>query len=137
MLRPAGYNTRQRETILNYIVSLNGAHITAAEIAEHFEQEGVSIGRATIFRCLDRLTSDGIIRRYVTDGMSGACYQYADTGEKCHQHLHLKCESCKKLLHLECDKLSEIQSHIFSEHSFRVNGMKTVLYGKCNSCLRK
>ena len=137
MVRPASYNTRQRETVLNYIASLDGNHVTAAQIAEHFKEEGIPISRTTIFRCLEKLTSDGIIRRYITDGSSGACYQYARNTGICHKHFHLKCEDCEKLLHLECSMLGEIQSHVFSEHSFQVNAMKTVLYGKCDKCLKK
>ena len=137
MARPASYNTRQRETVLNYIASLDGAHVTAAQIAEHFEGKDIAISRTTIFRCLDKLTRDGTIRKYITDGISGACYQYASNTKICHAHFHLKCEDCEKLLHLECDKLSEIESHILNEHSFQVNAMKTVLYGKCDTCLKK
>jgi Fur family ferric uptake transcriptional regulator len=138
--RPANYKTKQREAILNYIASLDGGHVTAAQIAEHFEKDNVSVGRTTIYRYLDKLTESGKIRRYTTDGISGACYQYAgESGEKsnCRSHLHLKCEECGKLQHFDCDTLTNLQQHVWDKHAFKVNALKTVLYGKCDACLKK
>ena len=137
MTRPLRYKTKQSEVILDYIVSLNGAHVTAAQIVEHFEKEGISVGRTTIYRHLDKLSESGKLYRYTTDGVSGACYQYAGDTENCDTHIHLKCEGCGELLHLECDKLNEIQRHVYNEHAFQVNTLKTVLYGKCGACYNK
>ena len=136
MKRAANYNTKQREAILNYIISLEGAHVTAAQIAEHFEKEYSPIGRATIYRYLDKLTESGKLRRYTTDGISGACYQHIDNRENCHAHLHLKCEQCGELQHVDCETLDELQHHFFNKHDFEVNPLKTVLYGKCGNCIQ-
>ena len=136
MKRTTNYKTKQREAILDYIASLNGTHATAAQIVEHFTNEDAPIGRTTVYRYLDKLTEIGKVRRYITDGISGACYQHIDNSNKCHSHLHLKCEECGELLHLECDILNELQLYIFDKHTFEVNALKTVLYGKCGNCLR-
>ena len=137
MNRATNYKTKQREAILNYIISLHGNHVTAAQIVEHFDKEDVSIGRTTVFRHLEKLSKSGKIRRYITDGISGACYQNVSNGEDCHSHLHLKCEGCKELLHLKCETFSELENHVFDKHAFQVNALKTVLYGKCDVCLQK
>ena len=137
MSRPANYQTRQREAILDYILSLEGAHVTAAQIAEHFAKEEVPIGRATIYRQLDLLMESGQLRKYTTDGVSGACYQQTEARENCREHFHLKCEDCGRLLHMECDDLQALQRHIFDQHAFEINALKTVLYGKCSACLQK
>ena len=134
MARSVNYNTRQREAILNYILSLKDTHVTAAQIAEHFECENVPIGRTTIYRHLDKLVGDGLLRRYITDGISGACYQHVDSDENCRVHMHLKCEDCGKLQHLDCDALNDIERHFLDKHAFTINAMKTVLYGKCGNC---
>ena len=136
-MRPINYNTKQSEAILKYIVSLEGAHITAAQIARHFEQEAVPIGKTTIYRHLDKLTENGKLRRYVTDGISGACYQYVGNEDICDAHLHLKCEGCGELLHLDCEELDSLERHVLDKHAFQVNTKKTVLYGKCDYCLQK
>ena len=137
MKRSADYKTKQRDAILKFIESLEDAHVTAAQIAEHFEKEGVAIGRTTIYRHLERLTERGELRKYTTDGVSGACYQSVSDGRDCEIHLHLKCEGCGELKHMECDTFNEIKHHVFSHHDFEVDAYKTVLYGKCGDCLNK
>ena len=134
MTRSGEYKTRQQKAILSYIASLDDSHVTAAQIVEHFEKEKIAIGRTTIYRHLDRLTESGKLRRYITDGVSGACYQHVGDMSECKIHLHLKCEGCGKLQHLDCDMLSEIQRHVLDEHSFRIDASRTVLYGNCDEC---
>jgi Fur family ferric uptake transcriptional regulator len=137
MQRPANYLTKQRQAILDYIISLEGAHVTAAQIAQHFASNTQPLGRTTVYRQLEKLTASGQIRRYTTDGISAACYQYAGEDKGCHFHAHLKCESCGVLHHLECDQLSEIQEHFSASHAFFVDPLKTVFYGKCAECTEK
>ena len=137
MARTKSYQTKQREAIMAFIISLNGEHVTAAQIVNHFNQENMAIGRTTVFRHLEKLTQGGILRRFTTDGISGACYQQVDATGDCHSHFHLKCESCGELQHLECGILDEIQEHLLGEHAFQVNALKTVLYGTCEHCQAK
>ena len=75
MSRSTSYKTKQREAILGYIASLKDAHVTAAQISQYFAKEALPVGKATIYRHLDKLTENGVLRRYVSDGISGACYQ--------------------------------------------------------------
>lgn len=133
MKRPTSYNTKQSEAILSYIASLNGAHVTVGQIAEHFEGMGISVGLTTIYRHLEKLVDRGVVRRYAPEG-TGACYQYMERHDDCGEHFHLKCESCGDLLHLKCDRLDDVKQHISDEHAFLINTMKVVLYGKCEKC---
>ena len=136
MAQSAKYKTKQREAILEYISMLEDVHVTAAQIVEHFEKENTPVGRTTIYRHLDKLTEDGKLRKYITDGVSGACYQHVENQNDCQTHLHLKCEDCGELQHLECEELEEIERHFLNEHAFKLNAMKTVLYGKCGNCAK-
>ncbi len=134
MQRPKTYHTRQSKAILDYLASLGQRHATASQVAEHFAGSGSPIGIATIYRHLDRLVGEGALRKYTIDGASGTCYQYAGEGPR-HPHIHLKCEGCGAVLHLECSVLEGIPDHVYREHSFQINPMRTVLYGKCLKCL--
>ncbi|MDR1691970.1 MAG: transcriptional repressor [Oscillospiraceae bacterium] len=129
------YNTKQRGAVLDYIRSLGDAHVTAAEIVSHFSRGEQPVGRTTVYRCLDRLTGDGMLRRYTTDGVSGACYQFTGGKDCCREHFHLKCERCGRLEHLECGALSELERHVLTRHEFLVNTQKTVFYGTCKKCV--
>ena len=88
MKRSTNYKTRQLEAVFNFVRSHKDAHVTAAQIVAHFEKNELPIGRTTVYRNLDKLTESGKIRRYITDGISGACYQYVED-ENCHSHFHL------------------------------------------------
>jgi Fur family ferric uptake transcriptional regulator len=136
-MRSESYRTKQREAIRSYIVSLEGSDVTAAQIVEHFKKADVAIGRTTVYRFLDRMVERGELRRYTIDGKVGSFYQLVDGGDNCHVHFHLKCEDCGSLEHLDCDELEEIQLHVFKEHAFQVNALKTVFYGKCSTCGEK
>ena len=134
MKRPSSYNTKQREAVLAYIVSFGNTHVTAAQITSHFESEKISVGRTTIYRYLDKLVQDGKLRKYNVDGISGACYRYIDGNDEQQKRLVLKCEDCGELVQLNCDELNEINQHILQDHTFKVNPVKTVFYGKCGLC---
>jgi len=134
LARHESYNTKQREAILGYIRSLDGEHVTAAQIAEHFKSGAPRVGRSTVYRYLGRLTDCGVLRKFFTDGVAGACYQHEDGTASPRASLHLKCENCGGLFHLECETASDLQSHVLSEHAFNINPARTVLYGRCGGC---
>lgn len=131
-MRSGNYKTRQLEAVLDYMIKHKDTHVTAAQIVEHFVVNEKGIGRTTVFRNLDKLAESGHVRRYVTDGVAGACYQYAE--EECHAHFHLKCNNCGELRHFECDELIGIQNHLLAGHSLKIDMAKTVFYGICEEC---
>ena len=128
------YNTKQRKIILDFLKE-NTAHVTALDIYEHLKTQGISIGLATIYRTLDKFVDDGLVKKFVIDEHSGACYQLLD-GVECETHFHLKCLKCGKLIHLSCNFMERMEKHIFDEHSFVVSSGKTVIYGLCADCTK-
>jgi Fur family ferric uptake transcriptional regulator len=133
--RPANYHTRQEEGILTYLKSLGGAHVTVGEVSRHFAGQGQRIGQTTVYRRLERLAAEGVLRKYPLGDGKSACYQYVDNGAACREHFHLVCESCGVLIHADCELLDTLQTHLLREHDFQVNTLKTVFYGTCEACL--
>ena len=127
------YNTKQRERILTYLKDNKDSNITAEEILNHFNSIGEKIGKATVYRFLNNLVKENIIKKYMVEGRNCSCYQYIE-GQNCEEHFHLKCEKCNKIIHLECDEFKEVQNHIAKEHKFQLDNLKTVFYGICESC---
>ena len=126
------YSTKQREAVLAFLKE-NNAHVTASDIIFHLKEQGETVSTATVYRTLERLEKDGVVKKMTIGDGSGACYQYVD-GEGCHEHFHLKCIICGKLLHLSCEFLHNMESHIFDEHGFTVSSGRTVIYGVCAQC---
>lgn len=131
------YKTKQRDQILNCLIKNKDRHITADKIRTVLNGEKSLVGKTTVYRYLDKLVSQGIVRKYMIEGGQSACYQYMERNGVCNKHFHLKCVDCGQLFHLECDYLGELDAHIKDHHDFHVDNSKTVLYGQCGSCAGK
>lgn len=129
-----GYKTRQRQAILDFLIENKESHVTVNRISDYLEQEGTHVGVTTIYRHLDKLLEQGLVRKYTVDGTTSACFQYANSDGQCHEHFHLKCEKCGRLIHLNCSHISEMCEHIFDEHGFKLDLFRTVFYGICSTC---
>lgn len=133
--KSGSYNTKQSCEILNYLKENAGSHFTSQDISDHFRAQGINIGQATIYRRLDRLTTEGLVNKYIIDEKSPACYEYVGTEhcshEKCY---HMKCEKCGKLIHLNCEEIDELFKHVSEEHGFLLDPRRTVFYGICAGC---
>ena len=133
----APYRTRQQEELIKYLRATPGQHHTAAQLREHFAAGQKAIGTTTIYRQLEKLEARGLVRKYINDG-EPACYQYAEDGTPgCHGHLHLKCGVCGRLIHLECEEFDRLAEHLYREHGFRTDPLRTSIYGVCRDCLAK
>ena len=131
------YRTRQKERIMDCLILNKNRHITADEILDELKKEDAKVGKTTVYRYLDKLVSQGTVRKYFIEEGKGACYQYMEENLPCAEHYHLKCLECGKLIHLECDYLGDMDSHIRDRHGFYVDHCKTVLYGHCGNCAGK
>lgn len=128
------YKTKQRDLILALLINNKNSHLTAEDVFEKLRSGGNSVGKSTVYRYLDRLVEEGKVRKFVVDDISSACFQYIDEQDECHEHYHLKCSDCGMLFHVECEYLDDLNKHIFSHHKFKIDNLKTVLYGLCENC---
>ena len=137
MTQKVKYKTRQREELLEYLETVPGVHITVNDVCEYFRRSGRPIGTTTVYRQMERLVDEGILGKYIIDGMTPACFEYMPEHAGEGQHatcFHCKCDRCGKLIHLHCGELEEIQHHLLKEHGFRLNPRRTVFYGLCEEC---
>lgn len=128
------YKTKQKEVLIECLESNKDIHMTAADISEQLRNMGHPLGMSTVYRQLDKLVAQGIVRKYIIDETSSACYQYVSDGACC-EHFHLKCNSCGRLIHTDCTLMKQIAQHMKESHGFEVDLGKTLLYGTCNDCL--
>lgn len=128
------YKTKQKELLLECLTENKDVHLTAADILTHLRDKGHSLGVSTVYRQLDKLVAAGVVRKFIIDETSSACYQYAGTSEECCEHFHLKCNVCGKLIHVDCSLMKKIAEHMQNSHGFSVDTTKTLLYGVCREC---
>ncbi|MCR5503542.1 MAG: transcriptional repressor [Lachnospiraceae bacterium] len=133
------YNTRQKKILLDYLKTVEGVHITAGDVCDHFKEKGAPIGQSTVYRQLECLVDEGVLNKYIIDANSPACFEYVsreEHGEGGHC-FHCKCEKCGTLIHLHCEEAEDLLKHISAEHSFYVDTCRTVFYGLCENCAEK
>ncbi len=131
MARYRKYHTRQKDAILDYLRAGGERYVTAGQIAVHLKENGQYVGLTTIYRHLEQFEREGIVRKIMLDGNSGACYQYID-GET--GWLLLKCEGCGQISPMMCSHMQELYEHVLSEHRFQVDPHRTMFYGICDRC---
>lgn len=132
------YKSKHYDELLSWLSAVPGEHLTVQEIYSHFQEKGSSIGMATLYRLLDRMTEEGIVAKYTIDPATPACYEMIPKDPVKDEHIsyHCKCEICGKLIHLHCDEIAALSGHLLAEHNFRLNPRKTVLVGICEDCLK-
>lgn len=131
---PTTYRTKQGQLVLDCFLNNKGKHLTIEDICVYLREMGTPVGTTTVYRQVQKLSSEGIVTKYNVDSDSPACFQY--TGENCKMHFHLKCTKCSNLIHAACTYIESVESHIFSHHGFQVDNSRTVFYGICRDCLR-
>ena len=130
------YKTKQRDVILKYLQSHKGVHVTAGDVCDYFKEQGTPVGQSTVYRQMESLVDEGVINKYIIDGNSPACFEYAEPESHCTEGIciHCKCEKCGRLLHMHCSELEKAFKNLLDKKSFKVDPVRTVIYGLCEEC---
>lgn len=132
--RSSTYKTKQRDLILEELKKHGDRHFTVEDVITLLRDSGSDVGKSTVYRYLEKLAGEGIVKKYTVDGERSICYQYLHSHKSCSNHYHLKCEKCGKLIHMECETVDRLSRHIFEHHNFHLNAAKCVFYGLCENC---
>ena len=134
----APYQTKQMKQILAYLQTIEGTHVTAADVCSYFKEQGINVGTTTVYRNLEKMVEQRLVAKYNVDGTSSACFEYiGDHGEEHENCYHCKCEKCGKLIHLQCNEVESLKQHMQQHHDFRMDSHRTVFYGICGECSKK
>ena len=139
MKQKGQYATNQRKVLLEYLESIKGEHTTVSKISSVLKEQGVNIGTTTIYRQMERMVNEGLVEKYIIDSTSPACFVFVGND---HEHssgnnhtcYHCKCEKCGKIIHLECETIKALETHLWNDHKFAFDNLRTVFYGTCSAC---
>ena len=126
------YITKNKLTVINCLKANQNSHMTIEQMEKELKGK---VPLASIYRIVDQLVEEGLVKKYVIDRNSSACFQYVGDGNE-HSHFHMLCTKCGKLFHLECEEVNRLVKHIEDEHGFSVDVSKVNLYGVCKDCQR-
>lgn len=128
------YATNQRKILTEFLENNKTRDFSPAEILDFFKDKGLNISRATVYRNLNKLEKDGLIKKYPLKKGKETSFQFCGEKTHCDSHFHLKCLNCGNLIHLECDKINYFSEHIYKEHKFKISKSETIFYGYCKDC---
>ena len=127
------YHTKQQTRILEYLALKKDTAFTAESVWRGLLGGEEKVGRATVYRALDRLVEAGTILKIPSGDGNRALYRYM--GEAALPSSgRMVCLDCGRAFPLECSHLEELTRHIQSDHQFEVDTRHTVLYGHCCDC---
>lgn len=125
--------TRQRAAIMD-VFSGNCELKTAGEIARYLKEQGYGVNRSTVYRNLELLTQEGILRKVaLEDGVMR--YETATHPGGC-QH-HLVCTSCGQAIEFhDCD-LAVLEQKLAEQTHYLIERHRLEVYGLCPGCQPK
>jgi Fur family ferric uptake transcriptional regulator len=130
-LREAGHKlTNARLTVLN-VLEKNEGHLTSAEVLEQVDAVDPTIGRASVFRTLDLLTSLSIIRPTYMNSSMTPTYVLMPDGH----HHHIVCTNCNRIIEFENCGLGAIAAELEERLHVKLTGHLLEFYGLCDKCL--
>lgn len=127
------YNTRQKELLLDFLETHKDQDFTIGEICHGLEE--YHIGNSTIYRLINSLVKQGLLRCFADRQNRILHYQYLDI--HCHDHLHLKCADCGSITHMDPMESDSFVKGIYDEYGFNIDVRDTFFYGICEDCAEK
>ena len=119
--------SRQREIILETLKE-NVVHPAAEYLYEKVHKKDENISLATLYRNLNKLADEGIIKKI--DGLELSSHYDHNTFE----HYHFICEKCGKVFDVDCNIAPEVVSKTEEETGFKINGHDIIFHGLCREC---
>ena len=86
------YQTKQQQAVLHCLQLRAEECLSAADLSEELRHGGLTVGLATVYRQLDKLTQQGLVHKVTTE--EGALYQYCPQAGHPHDCFLLRCEGC-------------------------------------------
>lgn len=119
--------SRQREKILDTLKN-NVVHPTAEYLYEVLQKEKSQISLATLYRNLNQLAENGIIKKI--DGLEPSSHYDHNT----YGHYHFICDNCKRVFDVSQDIAPDLVKKTEEETGFAVTGHDIVFHGICKDC---
>lgn len=130
------YATRQRDAVLACFEQHPKKGLTAQEVYQLLKQQGVAIGRTTVYRAIAHLCESGSLVQLsdlhtVTETSKRYQHKGKDTG-----HISVRCAHCGLIAPLQCEAVNAFEQHVQEDHGFSLLEEECMLPGLCADCLK-
>lgn len=120
-------NTVQKELVLSAVLNLHG-HVTAEDVYNYIKKDHPTVGRGTVYRNLNILSSDKQIRRVeIPNGPDRYDFTLKD-------HYHVRCVRCGCVEDADIEVFPDLVSKVGDSHGFKVFSYDILFNGLCSRC---
>lgn len=105
--------------------------VSAVDLDDQLRADGQPVGRATVYRTLEKLIDLGLVER-LDLGVAGTKYEASRTGE--HHHHHVVCDDCGEVVPFSDTGLERAIDRLARSLDFEISGHEVVLHGRCGTC---
>ena len=119
--------SKQREIILN-ILKENVVHPTAEYLYAKIQEKDPKISLATLYRNLNQLTENGIIKKI--DGLENSSHYDHNT----HNHYHFICKKCNRVYDIKSEVAPDLINKTEELTGFLIENHDIVFSGICKEC---
>jgi Fe2+ or Zn2+ uptake regulation protein len=126
--------TRPRKLIAERLIELEslGTDFTVEELWQELRQAEPRIGRATVYRAVEKLVNKELLARIeFADGT----HHYRVCGGSEHHH-HLTCTQCHHVVDIDICLPADQFVAIGKQAGFVIEGHSLTLFGRCKNCRR-
>ena len=103
---------------------------TADDLLRAVRAEDSRIGRATVFRSIERLVELRVLDRVAyNDGI----HRYFVCSGGAHHH-HLACTKCHRIIRFDYCLPEQVLKEIGTERNFLIEGYALTIFGRCSMC---
>ena len=124
---PAIRMTQSRKAILSAL-GRTRAHPTADEVYSLVRAELPKVSLGTVYRNLDLLAKEGLIRALA---MAGEQRRYDGVLD---EHHHIRCEVCGRVDDIELGNTERLEELLVDDRGYEVHGYTLCFTGVCREC---
>ncbi len=124
-------STRPRKLIAERLVELanSGEDFTTDDLWQELRESEPHIGRATVFRSVEKLVDKGLLDRIeFADGT----HHYRVCGGT--HHHHLTCTQCHRVVEVDLCLPNEQLNALGDQNNFSIEGHSLSIFGRCGNC---
>ncbi len=128
-LAAAGERVTEQRLAIAAALAAAGRQVSAAQLYDSIRRSEPPIGRATVFRTLERLVEAGVARRLDAEGRASsyvACQP--------EHHHHLSCSSCGGVEEIPESWVAPLARRATRELGFEIEDARLDFYGRCRRC---
>lgn len=131
MLGEAGYRRGGARTAVVEALARHNCAVTALELEDDLRRREAAVGRASIYRALDRLEELGLLQRF--EAARGIA-SYERVNPSGHHHHHAICRRCGRIEPFEDRSLERAIERVSAAVPFEIAEHDVTLRGLCKSC---